>query len=239
MIIRTLLALSFLTLAGETLHAQARPELVQMPVQVAYMPRGFDSNDRTQLVVESYLPNTCYKVGPHKVQVDASSKAIKVEQWVYRYPGICLQVIVPFHKVVDIGILDAKDYQILDAKSGDALGTLSVTRAINPGPDDYLYAPVTDARVETKSEEERVLIVEGVFNNSCFGMDNIKVDVQAKVVVVLPIAKETQGEACKEGKFAFKIEQPLPKLNFGRYLLHVRSMNGQAINKLFDADRIP
>jgi hypothetical protein len=61
-------------------------------------------------------------------------------------------------------------------------------------------------------------------------------DPQTNVLVVLPIAKQFSNVDCKAGRFPFKIEKPLPTLQPGKYLLHVRSMNGQAINKLFEIE---
>jgi len=210
------------------------PVLMEIPIQAVHVPNGFDSNDNVQIVFESYLPNPCYKVGPHKVQVDKVNRIVKLEQQVYRYPGmICPQVIVPFATVVDVGLLAANTYDIQDATSGQTLGRMGVRQSNNLGPDDYFYAPVADARYDLT---KRTVTLEGVFTNSCLSFADVKVYLDPKdVVVVLPILKPWQSSpACKAGKFPFSVTAKLPAMTAGRYLLHVRSMNGRSINKIFD-----
>ncbi|MEQ1877034.1 MAG: hypothetical protein ABL958_10340, partial [Bdellovibrionia bacterium] len=158
---------------SQNILAQPAPVLMPMPIQTAHIPNGFDSNDKVQVVIESYLPNPCYKVGPSKVKIDGPGRVVTIEQWVYRYPEmICPQVIVPFAAVIDVGILTNDSYQVRDGASDRVLGGIAIRKASNLGPDDYFYAPVADARIDQPKKE---IILEGVFTNECLACSEIKV----------------------------------------------------------------
>jgi hypothetical protein len=240
MIARILLAATLITLShSQVVKAETQPELVKVRIDKVFIPNGFDSNDRSQVVIDSYLPNPCYKVGPRKFRNDGNT--IILEQWAYLYRGmICPQVIVPFSAVVDLGILKPAAYEVKDDQDGRKMGSLLVKKSVGAGPDDYFYAPITDARVDNRKWE---VVIEGNFTNSCLEFSDMKVFADPKdVIIVQPILKPwREGDRpCKAGSFPFTKTMRLPPLDSGRYLLHARSMNGQAVNKVFDAeDRTP
>lgn len=80
-------------------------------VNDAFIPSGFDSSSEAFVVVNGWFPHSCYKlksatvnhVGPtlHEVSVNA----LVTE-------GLCLTVIIPFHKEVQLGKLAVGDHQI-------------------------------------------------------------------------------------------------------------------------------
>ena len=80
-------------------------------VNSVYIPSGFDSTSESFVVVNGWFPHSCYKlktanvnhVGPtlHEVTVTANVTE-----------GLCLTVIIPFHKEVALGKLAVGDHKI-------------------------------------------------------------------------------------------------------------------------------
>ena len=215
--------------------ADLAPKTVNVGLSKAYIPAGFDDNDRVQFVVEGSFHNTCYKVGPWAFRLDAQNKQIIVQQQAYVYPGICLQMVVPFHQTIDLGLVQQGSYAIVDAATHTKLGSIAINHTNNPEPDDYLYAPMSDAYVITdKDTGEHTLAIVGSFSDRCTDFDEIRVGYNDQVIVVQPIVKHTENRFCEKIKTRFLKTVPLNKALTGMHLLHVRSMNGQAINKMLD-----
>ena len=98
-----LLMMSFLSTQAATM------ELV--PVENVYTPRGFDSNDNAEIVITGYLPNLCYQNPTHKIIID--KQKIFIEMRATRINEVaCPEVIVPYLKVIDLGVLDRGNYKI-------------------------------------------------------------------------------------------------------------------------------
>lgn len=196
-----------------------------------YIPKGFDSNDHVQILGEGTFRNTCYRHANTTVKIDEAQKTISLGPVAYEYSGFCLQVILPFERVVDIGLLKAGLWKVVQGSDSSTVGEIAVTPALIDSADDYLYAPVSQAFLKQHNGDVEI-VVTGEFSNSCLSLDTVKVDVQADVVVVQPIAKFDQALKCQNGQFAFSKIVHLSGVKAGRYLLHVRSMNGNAVNSL-------
>lgn len=237
------LSLFLVTAIGIALGASAQaakkiPEPLLQPIAIntAFVPQGFDSNDRTQIVIEGTIGGTCYKVGPTLVDVDESTQTIYVKQLAYYYYMPCDYIFTSFTSVVDIGILKSGNYKILDQKSGQTLGLLPVKSATTAAPDDYLYAPVNDAQYLPK---KRQILLTGYYPNVCMHLKQVVTKMDGNhVVVVLPIAELSDAsEQCPHGILPFvqTVDLPPEIKEKERFLLHVRTLNGQAINKVYSA----
>jgi len=214
------------------------PKTVETALTKAYIPMGFDDNDRIQIGVAGTFKNTCYKVGPHALKVDVDTKTITVQQQAYLYGGVCLQMFVPYSEILDVGIIPSGDYKVVDALSGATLAQLSVNQGSNPGPDDFLYAPVNDAYIVNNPETHKhTLAITGSFGDRCSDFQDITVKVKDDVIVVQPIVTRTADISCAPEKVRFlKTIELDESIGHGMYMLHVRSLNGQAINKLVDLE---
>ncbi|MEZ4749597.1 MAG: hypothetical protein R3B54_02910 [Bdellovibrionota bacterium] len=100
-----------------------KPDLVKTALNQAFIPTGFDSNDRVQIVVAGEFVNTCYQVGPYRASIDEKNKQVVISQNAYHYQGSCLDVTVPFNHEVELGIMEPGEYAIVDAASRWKLGT--------------------------------------------------------------------------------------------------------------------
>lgn len=212
--------------------AVVKAELTTLDVgfHTGYIPNGFDTNDTAQIVGEGLFSNGCYRPAGVDFSVDHVKKEITLNPKAYHYDGVCIQVLVPYSQVVDVGILKAGKYTV---KQGDQknLGELNVKLATNSSPDDYLYAPISQAYV-TSSKGEVQVKISGEFTNSCMSLVQVLTEVQPRVIVVLPIAELVDGPLCAQGMFPFEKTITLKNVKPERYLLHVRSLNAKAINNL-------
>lgn len=233
--IKALKFLSIVLAIGSFSLADNVPKTVDISLGGALIPSGFDDNDRTQFVVSGVLPNSCYRVGPHALKIDDEKQTITIQQQSYLYSGVCLQVMTPFTQVVDVGILKQGPYKVLDRASGKELGALGIVASKNAGPDDYLYAPIEQAYISSDSGKN-TLYVKGSFADRCSVLDQIKVLYQEHVLVVQPIMRRlvAEGESCAFEKTRFIETVELKPGLHGSVLLHVRSLNGQAINQIVD-----
>lgn len=216
-------------------HNVEEPTQVSIPLTTAYIPGGFDSNDRAQLMVEGYFPNTCYRVGPYEKTLKADANVISITQTAYKYKGPCLMMIVPFSQTVQVGILKANTYAVKDAASDRVLGELPVKTATTSSPDDFLYASVTDAYVGIVDGNKKALILQGELPGDCWSLKERRVILDGKnVITLLPIIEKTRSNNCNDYRIPFVSTVDIPSVPAGRYMLHVRSLNGSAVNKLVD-----
>ena len=212
--------------------------VVAVAAEHLFVPTGFDDNDTTEVVVAGILPNACYSSVKGELVVDQQNKVITVTPKARIASGPCLQVVVPFSTVFEVGILAMGSYKVKVAGS-DLERTLTIAESSSAGPDDELYASVDNAYVsDIPAQNRRVIVIEGVYTNTCMRWDRTEIIHKAPdVVEVMPIVKMVDGPACSQVLMPFKgVAVDLPALKEGRYLLHVRSMNGTSLNRVFSIE---
>jgi len=227
--------------AGEV--KDTKPDLVSVGLSKAWVPVGFDDNDQAQIVVSGIFPSTCYKTGPYTVK--QIPHGIEISQLAYVYKGKCLQIAVPFSQVIDLGLLAGGRHSILDAKTGARLGEIGVAVAKDAAVDDHLYAPVSSAMITREpGSEQMVLNMVGVLPSKSIRLKEVRVSIYPEVVVVQPIAETIPGfqpiwKAISEAMPwpHFHVKKVLTGLPKGVFLLHIRSLNGKAINELQNFDK--
>jgi len=201
-----------------------------------FVPVGFDDNDETTVVLDGYLPDPCHRLRQPDVQIDAQKKTVTITPFGERFQGYCPDFIVPYHQIVSLGKLRASDYTVR-VLGTDLQQPLAVTVAKNPGPDDYLYAPIDRAEVLKTGHGKMQARLHGRFTDTCLVIEEVKVKNSGKTIEVLPImkllARPPHGLPCRPIERPFTAKVDLPQLAAGRYLLHVRSLNGQAVNEIF------
>lgn len=231
-----------LFLAGSVSWAEdAQPELVTSPVVRVFVPQGFDGNDNVEVTVHGEFPNTCYKTGPVSASVDYATQTVTVEATAYLYSSLmCAQMIVPFTESVSLGTVRPGTYRVI-VKDRPAAETtdLVVGRPTTDSPDDYLYAPVDAASIVTGADGSQSVVITGHYPYTfvgCMVVGSVRVQqTPGNVVVVQPIAKLTDGDACLPQAHTklFVISTPLTSaLSVGDHLVHVRVLSGRSLNQL-------
>ena len=207
--------------------------LMWVPVTHVFSPLGADSNDNTQVVLSGYFPNLCYKSPRSEVQIVGRTIKISLKALVDPRAG-CARVIVPILETVSLGVLTPGDYQIsVNAASGtEGTAELSVAESTSSAIDDYIYGNLH--QIERMEGGRRVLL-KGYNPSDCFVFDRVEYISNAKdTFSVLPIMKQVRAH-CPMKMVPFQIESEVPNtLEAETVLLHVRVMNGNSINALFE-----
>lgn len=209
---------------------------IEQPISKAYFPVGFDVDDSAQFMVMGKFKNSCFQMGTIFTSVDRQKKRIEVQLTGYEYKGNCVETEVSFYQVVPLGVIGVEgEFHVYDRVSKNKLGVLEFKKASESesGTDEFLYAPLLDASlVERSASGKKILSLQGVFHDSCLKLKKVTVALHGEVLVVLPTIHRPSREGCRGGDFPFKeevlIRESLPQ----SFMLHVRSMGGQAINKM-------
>ncbi len=209
-------------------------ETLEYPVSNAYIPDGFDDDDYVEWMITGSFPNTCYQVGLVETDVDTANMEIGVKLTAYKYDGKCSSYPAPFQVVVKAGLLPRSgNFQVVDRANGKELGKLQIKKALEngPGTDEVNYAFLLDTFI-TDVNQKPTLVLRALLPSSCLTLSAVKLLPQNETVVVLPTIEKKTGVSCKDGEYPIEfkrvVTELLPK---GRFLLHARSMGGNAINK--------
>ncbi len=216
------------------LYASDFVQEIEQPLEKALIPIGFDNNDSVQIMVTGRFKSPCYQIGTFYSTVDRKKKVVEVQLSAYEYKGCSLDVEVPFYQVIPLGLIrEAGDYTVKDMTGKNALGVLKIAPAeVSPETtDDFTYAPLLDAFILERKSGKKVLILTGVFSDSCLRFQKVEVKYYPEVVVVLPKIYRPKNAGCEKGEFPFRREEVLNADLPAKFLLHVRSWGGQAINK--------
>ncbi len=202
----------------------------EIPHEHTYIPKGYDSNDNVELIVEGYLPNLCFKT-PH-TRVDVEGKQINVDlmAWTSEDDGVaCAEMVVPFVHVFSVGVLDMGNYTVVI--NGEKTGELFVEESSSSSIDDYIYANVESIK---RIDGERSVVLKGHNPSFCLEFDRYEISHnESDVYSIQPIMKQV-SDFCPLKMVPFEIEVAVPKeLKRDKVLLHVRAMNGKSVNRLF------
>jgi len=210
------------------------PVTTLIPVDHVFSPKGFDSNDTTEVIVSGFLPNLCHKVPESKVQVTGNKINITLTALKYEIDNpFCPEVIVPFFEVVKVGLLDKGKYEVLVNGSTmyERKSDITINEASSDAVDEYIYANVDYIE---KTEGSRVVSLKGYNPSDCFELDGVKVVSNgADAYSILPKMKQV-SDFCpmKMVPFNYKVTVPTD-LKADKVLLHVRSMDGKSVNSIF------
>lgn len=236
-----LLLTSSLSHADQTDVLKHKPSSINLMPQTLFIPSGFDDNDRVQIVLSGHLPDSCYKAGDAKAEVNADKNEIHIKNSAYMYAGsLCAQVVTPYAHTLNLGVLPMGAYKIYvqdEQNNPVEKGTITIAASASPEPDDFLYAPVQDVILEdsSNSNEQPKLTLKGRFTSDCMHLQEVRVLYQnSQVIEVLPIAVMDTKADCKEAKIPFESSVQLQSPWTGNVLIYVRSLNGQSINKIVE-----
>jgi hypothetical protein len=203
------------------------PLTVEVAPQDIFLPVGFDGNDNTQIVVAGEFPNTCYQSGKLIAEVKGNRISLRQEARLHTSCW-CAPIAVPYSQTVDLGILPIGNYTVQSA--GLKAGVLTVARPRSSAPDDFFYAPVEEVVLDAGGARP-TLTLRGTYPSDCMRIREIKVVEKNNVVVVLPITDLREGTACAPRPVPFE-ETVVLERRARKTLVHIRSLNGQAINKV-------
>ena len=227
-------AFVLLVLFSQSIFASGFIAEMDQPLDRAFIPVGFDNDDSIEIVVTGKFRKPCLQLGIVSTEVEDST--IWVQLTAYEYEGSCSNAGAPFQQTVPLGLIqNAGIYSIKDRSSGKEIGSLIVDKASDTtaGTDSNPYASLSDAFL-TWEGTTPTLVLRGLHNSTCAKFGKIEITPQKDALVVLPILKKLKkNEICDHKIAPFEMKtQVSEELPFFPFLLHVRSMGGQAISKM-------
>jgi len=250
-----LLALSAKIARADSPSAPASPtppsyEKIEMPVgHVFIAPQGFDDNDNIEFVIDGVFPNGCYQVASDSTQVDAANKHVITHLFAnHRTDGPCgnaaatlpasLLAAVPYTLEVSVGQLPAGMWQITYSRPNlpDGVRPFQVDRAKVASIDDVPYAAISSVWIPDSVRGDLPVTAEliGSLTSSCsFLQPEVLVNQIDDVFVVRQSLGFKANVLCSLVMLPFQKTIQLGTPGAGRFLIHARSMNGRAVNRVF------
>jgi hypothetical protein len=111
MIYNALMMLSLFALPAATFAADGDVHEKQVGVSDVYVPSNFDSRSEAFVVVNGFFPHSCYKLTEAKV-AHVRDNVHEIRLYAEVTEGLCLTVIVPFHKEIQIGKLSVGEHTL-------------------------------------------------------------------------------------------------------------------------------
>lgn len=243
---KSILGILLLLLDSGFLLAETPSTISLQMDQIFSVETGLDTNDSIEIAVLGHLSNTCQKLGKGRAYVKKDEKVIfvNVEGYVKK-SKFCLEIVTPFLEVIQVGFLPKGTYQIKSLQG--MTGKLQIKEASSRQTDEYLYAPVdtVDLNAQTvnfNEDEAQILNIKGTYPfllKGCMRVVNLKsYKTNNNVLVVQPIAKIFDEDHCNPEDVdqynRFNISKVISTPIEGRGMLHIRTLNGRAINKFID-----
>ena len=211
--------------------APEKAKIIRAPVSHVFVPQGFDSNDNVQVVAVGHFPSTCYQLYNYQVKRYGEKYYVNVNA-IYQGGRVCADAMVPFKQEISLGATGPGKYQVVvnPKSSFSARGFLPVMEARTNRIDDFTYAYVEYVGA-VKGNPSKAKI-GGYIASDCFKFDRFhKMSNKRDVVAVLPILKQVKKH-CPMKLTPFEYVIDVPRLSARQVLLHVRSMDGQSVNKV-------
>lgn len=205
-------------------------------------PEGFDNNDKIEVVLTGRMPSLCYELGETKLKFEKATKTFELTQLVNKRDYLNCEEnqtgLKPrFQQTISLGRLEVGEYKIQYQDSG-AYKNFKVSNPANRETiDDNLYAPITSAFIPDFVGTNQVVrvILGGHLEKSClqFSEQNVETLYYDDVVVVLPKLLINSND-CRSQKKQIQNILAFKNLKVGSYLLHIRTLSGGSINKVFE-----
>ncbi len=206
-----------------------------VPVDHAFIPAGFDSNDNVEVVITGYLPNLCHKSPSAKVEIKGNSVDIKMTSLYYQSSNpFCPEMVVPFTKSVQLGVMDKGNYEItVNGKSPwEKKEKMAILESSSNAVDEFNYAYVQYIDKEVGNNE---VALKGYNPSDCFVLDEIQhINNKKDSFSVLPKMKQIR-EFCPMKMIPFSYDWEVPaEVPAKKVLIHVRTMDGNSVNTVFE-----
>src|SRR5690606_16327833 len=139
-----------------------------------YSPKGFDTNDNTEVIVSGFLPNLCHKSPKVSVKVVGKTIDVKLTSLYYEQTNpFCPEVIVPFVQSVSVGLLDKGEYKVVVNRNTDYErdSKIFISETTTDAIDTYIYANVDYVE---KSDDTTKVVLKGYNPSDCFELAEIR-----------------------------------------------------------------
>lgn len=232
--ISSLICAFFVSIAIQSQSLAETPVVVTVQPEDIFLLNGFDNNDQVEVIISGYLPTLCHQSPNLKSRVEGNQILITLTALHYdRSNPFCTQIPIPFLEVINVGVLSAGDYQVVVNRDTpyEASDILHVEVAPTQEQNNFVYAQVEYVE---KIQGERTIVLAGTNPSDCLALDRVQfVSNDKNAMAVLPVLKKISDD-CGYRPTQFKYMIDVPKvLSKEKILIHVRRMDGKAVNTLF------
>jgi len=246
----TLLA-AFVSLMGTSAFANSTALATtekEVAIQKVFVPpSGYDDNDTIEMVLDGVIPNSCWRLARNEFSIDQANHWIFVKQYIYKLNSeACAdeaslsdaqKLPVPFTTELKVGMLKSGQYTIRYWQGASAFGDriFYVEHAPVETVDSLPYALVSSVNIADQINESSSVVttLQGSLTSTCMELDNqVTQHVFDDVRVILPTVHILPG-ICLYVLQPFETDVNLGAMTQGRYMLHIRSLNGEALNRVF------
>jgi hypothetical protein len=218
---------SFLLLLFMAGICTAADKPVPLPLHKAFIPNGFDTNDRIELMVKGTLPHTGFKLGPIRIEISPTEKSIRLTQPATEVAKTAVfapkagEPSLEFASVVKLPQpLSAGEYKLFDTQTGSTLGYVRVSRALERDEvDGVMLAPIREMEIQRNQDGRTALLLSAFLRKG--ESVSPRLLIQKNVIIVLPIMERKEGPETEPRLTHLSVE--LPQHLDGEYLVHVRS----------------
>lgn len=227
--------ISLLTLFGANAFSWNTTQVL-LDTDTVFVPHGYDSNDRiVQIFLRGRMPSTCYQWPVAEATMLEKGKIlIKVTASKITDSNVlCIMAEIPYMIPVSLGHLNEGKYD-LSINAGTEWqddSTITIESPSAESIDNFTYANVTEV---IKDVNSNTVIIEGYHPSSCMDFESIEIrpNENFNTFSILPIIKQTKAE-CDATIQPFSAKIVLPIEGKKEVLVHVRKIDGHAINYLF------
>lgn len=208
--------------------------------------QGYDSNDDIELTVHGALPNACFKLHEAKSnRIGTNSFEIKVSMKKKNLSGCesaLIETPVSFSQTISLGELDPGKYNFSYSVKGNIKQKyMNIKSADVSTIDEQLYAPISSAFIPELiyTTNNAHVVLTGIFYSNCFELkaENVEVIRNNNVFIILPKANYSQYKKCKNKMYPIQqIVNLGPIKTKGHYLVHIRSLSGLSVNRVFHVE---
>jgi hypothetical protein len=205
-------------------------------IEDIYIPADYDSDDNAEIMTEGFLANDCWKIIDTHADIDSDRQIIRIGTEVTRITGLCAQSMRPFQSVFHLGKLAQGTYSIIQNfgdRDSSPVGELKISSARTDKIGGRIYAPVAEVNFHSDTMSGGILI-KGFYPTNCMRIENLPVKIDGRIIVIEPIVKIREDGTCKTGSFPFHAVTHLDFIKTGHYLLQVRTMSGNSINRIIE-----
>jgi len=201
---------------------------------------GYDSNDNIEFTLYAQLPSACYQVDKINIsKIDSNEFQVTLTAKSKNLSGCIISELsypVGFSQSISLGELAEGAYKIKFNEHKEKI--FHVKRAQMNTIDENIYAPISSAFIPELiySNEELNVILTGTYNTNCMFLndDQIKVIREGNIFIILPILSLQNVNNCRRMQLPLQNIIELGEIKDpGNYLIHIRSLSGLSINKVF------
>ena len=211
----------------------ATPVRKAIPVEKVYSPRGYDTEDSAEVVIEGLLPNACHKSPKADIEVVGDTIEVNLTSLYYDPTNpFCAEIILPFIKTINLGLLKKGDYKVV-VNQNTPYEEQAMFKVLNPsrtpGEGD-MYANVEYIE---RRDDSRTIKLMGHNPSDCYVLKDIEVvSNKRSTYSVFPIMEKV-SDFCPMKMTPFTYDVTIPNtINKPEVLIHVRTMNGDSINTI-------